>query len=959
MNTLNPNNEQYFDALEFAAELCDSRVFSVFHINIRSFNKNADELSIFLSQLPTKPSVIVLSETWFSCNNNADLVGYRSVHVYRDERRGGGISVFTKISMSSIPICELCYVGANMEICSISLNLSNIRIAVIGIYRPPNGSLPLFFGELNNILSECNPGDRVFLLGDLNVDLLNPSVCESELIDVCSSNSFLPLITSPTRLSQYSVSCIDHIWFNQLEETVAGVLKLDISDHFAVFAAIKLQNPNSDIIVKKFRDHSESCIRLLRTRVSAFVGDFDALRDGDGGDVSCETQRFCVGLYDVYNVCCPLRSKAVSVSRMLKPWINRDLINCVNRKHMLFKLYRRGEVCFSVYNSFKNILTSVIRKAKARYFMSKFSSGFGDAKETWKNINKLFNKRRTKEIVREIVSNGVEVQDRQVIADTFIEYFSNIGVQLDRNIPCAQSSPLDFMGASSPNSIFIQPSLPAEITSIVHSLPTKSSNFNAVPVFIFKQIIDIVSPVISNLFNRSINTGVFPDCLKLARVVPIYKSGDRCNTNNYRPISILPVLSKVFEKIMFIRLQSFIKSNNLLNDHQFGFREKSSTSDAVSQFLDFVFESFNAKISLLAVFLDFSKAFDTVNHQILCTKLHHMGFRGVALEWFRSYLANRKQFVDIGGTFSQSSEVRMGVPQGSVLGPVLFLLYINDMHRAPRNLNLVHFADDTTVFHFHENVDILTREVNSGLDQLNVWFRVNRLSLNVSKTSYMLFTDGNLIVDPVVSISGRVLQRVKESKFLGIWLDEKLSFAQHIGTLCKSVSQVVGMLNRFSSSVPCATKVSIYYSLIFSRISYGIVVWGFGSAVLLDKLDRIIGKAHKIVNYSIPTQMLTSKLFNVRSTHKYFTAVKFYKSVRLDFHRYFSEIFHALRPSHNYGTRFSELNYNVPQYSKTKCNKSFAYQSISVWNSLSDSVKQCNTLSLFKKRLKLELLERQ
>jgi len=958
MNSLNLNNEQYFDTSDFAAELSDSRVFSVFHINVRSFNKNADELTIFLSQLPTKPTVIVLSETWFSSNNSADLVGYRAVHVFRDERRGGGVSVFTRISISSIPMYDLCYVGDNLEVCSISLNLSNSRITVIGIYRPPNGSIAQFVEELGNILSDRSPRERVFLLGDLNVDLLNPSVCEGELVDLCSSNSFLPLITSPTRVSQFSVSCIDHIWYNQLEETVSGVLKLGISDHFAVFATIKLLNPNSEFIFKKFRDHSEGSIRLLRTRVLAFVADYDVSSDNDSS-VSCATERFCNGLYNIYNVCCPLRSKSVSVSRMLKPWINKELISCVNRKHMLFRLYRRGEVGFPVYNSFKNILTSVIRKAKSRYFISKFSSGIGNAKETWRNINKLFNRRGSRDVINEIVSDGVKVRDAQKIADTFVKYFSNIGTQLDRNIPVIQSSPLDYMGASSPHSIFIQPSVPAEITSVVRGLISKPSNFNSVPVFIFKQIIDIVSPTICNLFNMSINTGVFPECLKEARVVPIYKSGERCNTNNYRPISILPVLSKVFEKVMFNRIQSFVKTNKLLNDHQFGFRENSSTSDAVSQFLDSVFESFSRSISLLAVFIDFSKAFDTVNHQVLCTKLHHMGFRGVALKWFQSYLSNRKHFVDIGGVFSQMSDVRMGVPQGSVLGPVLFLLYINDMYRASGNLNLVHFADDTTVFHFHENLDRLTEEVNSGLAQLNDWFSVNRLSLNVSKTSYMLFTDKKLIVEPVVIISNEILQRVRESKFLGIWLDERLSFARHIETLCKQVSQVLGMINRFSNAVPYATKISIYYSLIYSRISYGIVVWGFGGVTPLDKLEKIIRKAHKIINYGVPAYIQTSKLFNVSSTHKYFTAVKFYKSVRLDSHGYFSEIFDALRPSHDYGTRFRELNYNIPQYSKTKCNKSFAYQSVSIWNSLSDNVKQCNSLSLFKNRLKVELLERQ
>jgi len=845
-----------------------------------------------------------------------------------------------------------------MEMCSISVDLNGNRIKIIGVYRPPNGCVRVFADDLNNILSTHNTKEKIFLVGDLNVDLLDPTVTENEFINVCVANSFLPLITGPTRLSRDSASCIDHIWYNQIDDAVSGILKLDISDHFAVFTSIILQIPNSEFILKRFRDHSENCVQLLRTRVSAFVADFNMSGNPDC-DVNAATVEFCDRLYEIYDNCCPLRSKTVSVDRMSKPWITRELINCVNRKHHLFRLYKRGEVAFAVYNSFKNVLTSLIRRAKSNYFVSKFNSKIGDARETWKYVGRLFNRRITGGTVDEVICNGVKTGDRQNIADIFNRYFSNIGAQLDQNIAPARNSPLDYMGISSPNSIFVQPSVPSEIASIILKLQTKPSNLKTVPVYIFKQIVDLISPVISFLFNGSISVGIFPDCLKVARVVPIHKSGDKCVPSNYRPISVLPLLSKIFEKIMFSKIMFFLKANKLLHNHQFGFRENSSTSDAVSQFLDFVFESVSGKSSVLAIFLDFSKAFDTVNHKILCAKLHHIGFRGIVLKWFESYLADRKQYVEVGGASSSLSNVNMGVPQGSVLGPVLFLIYINDMCKASVKLNFIHFADDTTVFHSHDNIDTLAREVNGELNQLNAWLITNRLSLNVSKTSFMIFSDKKIIHDPVVCISDKVLHRVVKSKFLGIFLDENLSFGPHIDYLCKQVSQAVGMLNRLSSVMPHAVRVLVYFSLIYSRLTYGIIVWGFGSVTRLSKLERIVGKAHGTVNRGVRDGVRCRKLFTVSSAHKYFTAVKFFKSVKLDHHQHFTAIFDSLRPSHNHDTRFGALNYNIPHYSKTKCNRSFQYQAINIWNSLSDDLKRCDSLDSFKGRLKVELLERQ
>jgi hypothetical protein len=262
------------------------------------------------------------------------------------------------------------------------------------------------------------------------------------------------------------------------------------------------------------------------------------------------------------------------------------------------------------------------------------------------------------------------------------------------------------------------------------------------------------------LFNESVLAGLFPNCLKLARVIPIFKSGDTEQASNYRPISTLPVISKLFEKLMYRRFDSFLSKYKILTPCQFGFRSGRSTADAVLEFCDTIYNTVNLGGSVLSVFLDFSKAFDTVNHQILLSKLDHYGVRGLAHDWFRSYLSNRSQYVEVNCIRSEPTFMSHGVPQGSTLGPLLFLLYVNDMNNSSNVLQFVHFADDTTVSLPCESVGLGAGIMNSELSRVDAWLATNRLSLNIKKSSYMLFSATNLVPPFDIRVRDVLIDRV-------------------------------------------------------------------------------------------------------------------------------------------------------------------------------------------------------
>ena len=356
------------------------------------------------------------------------------------------------------------------------------------------------------------------------------------------------------------------------------------------------------------------------------------------------------------------------------------------------------------------------------------------------------------------------------MGNIFNEYFINIGNNLASNIQDSDTNPLNYLGESSPNSFSFMATTPLEIRNVIMHLDNKKASLNNVPIFVLKKIAHIICPLLSDIFNDSINVGLFPDKLKSGRVIPLYKEGPPNDVSNYRPITTLSVFSKIFEKLVHKRMTPFITKYNIVKPYQFGFQKNKCTSDALLEFMENAFDSFNNNQYYLAIFLDFSKAFDTISHEILLKKIEHMGFRGPIHRWIKSYLTNRNQFVNIGEKSSEFLNVKMGVPQGSTLGPLLFILYINDMSNSINNLKIVHFADDSTLHVPLNRNENIAPQINTKLSDVNRWLISNKLHLNVGKTKYMIFSIKDKPPDLNLVIGNSVIARSHVQKFLGLYL---------------------------------------------------------------------------------------------------------------------------------------------------------------------------------------------
>ena len=387
-----------------------------------------------------------------------------------------------------------------------------------------------------------------------------------------------------------------------------------------------------------------------------------------------------------------------------------------------------------------------------------------------------------------------------------------------------------------------------ELVKTIKSFRPKMSSITTIPNFIYKHVCDIIAPILVKLFNSSVRQGIFPNRFKLARVIPLFKSGSKLLLANYRPISLLPFRSKVLEKLIHSRMSAFLIKYNVLYSDQYGFRRGKSTTDAILNFTDMCYKCFNDEKFLLSVFLDFSKAFDTIDQNILIAKLECYGFRGFMLDWFKSYIFNRKQFVDVGGSHSTVRSLNCGTGQGTVLSPLLFLLYINDMNLCS-NLNFVHFADDSTVFYASDSINELCAFFNEELNEIDTWLCANKVSLNVSKSSYTIFSNNDFTGHPSILIRNSKLNFVNSTKFLGITIDNKLDYSLHMQTVCNKLSKSIGIIRKLSSFLPNSVIKQLYLSLVYPHLTYGVEVCGNSSKSKLIRINKLQYKSIQLQQY--------------------------------------------------------------------------------------------------------------
>ena len=630
-------------------------------------------------------------------------------------------------------------------------------------------------------------------------------------------NNFQPCIHHPTRISDNSSTVIDNIFTNVTAIILSGNILTQISDHLPQFLILKNKSISHFSSKSSIYDYSSF-------DETNFINDFrniDFSYLNNSLNIELSYDAFLKDITELVDRHVPSRKCTRKELRFRnKPWINKRIQKMIKIRDRIFKKLKNDKSLTNktLYKKFRSRVATELKRSKIQYFQDYFSSNISNAKKLWSGIKSIIsNKNQISNKINGIRDkNGNMISNSEEISNVFNNYFVNVADNIEKAIPRTSKSPMDYLKTSNPYSMFLSPTTKLEVEDVISNLDsTKSIGPNSIPIKLLKVLKPYISQYLEKLVNQSFLEGHFPSKLRSAKVIALFKKGNSELASNYRPISLLPLFSKVFERIMYNKLYTFLTANNILYPLQFGFQKDRAIDHALIGMTEMIRLTLDNKRFGCGIFVDLQKAFDTVNHNILIAKLEHYGVRGNVLQWFKSYLYDRDQYVSINGTSSTPLRVTSGVPQGSVLGPLLFLIFINDMPNASKKLKFYIFADDTSIYYESETLNEMITRVNKELKLVKKWLNANKLFLNIDKTNYVTFHSTQIKIPPDVriKIGNKILKRAKYFKFLGILLDEYLNRKHHITELSKKLSRACGILFKIRNFLPSNLLIDVYNSL--------------------------------------------------------------------------------------------------------------------------------------------------
>ena len=974
----------------------------VLNANIQSLASKFSDLRDFVFTLGSKNvpiEIISLQEIWSVPDVNLfNLPGYQElVFKSRKSCKGGGIGFFIKKGLTFAVQNDLSSFHERIfESLCIDVDFKHgKKIRFVNIYRPPGNhpvldksdQLNAFFVEFLGLISKLSKDNiESYILMDSNINLLDMSCnpVSSNLVDLCLSNGFFNLISKATRITHHSFSLIDQIFTNSNSTKFqSGVLLTDISDHFFTFSSLCISKSVPKPKLKTSRNFNDESMNSFKVNLSSLNWD-DLLHFQDAELAFNSFWETFKSLFDMHF---PVKKVYFNKNvHKIQGFMTNGLLKSRRTKLKLFNFYisNPSEASLAEYRQYRNIYNNLIRTSKRMYFEQNLDMHKNNPKKMWKFLNESVNRVVNRSNTMEKVSvEGNTISDSPKIANAFNNFFSQIPTKIRNNIPNTQVSALSFL--TNTESIFeLEPCDHFLIEEILNSLETKGTlDIDDISSSFLKKIASLISTPLAFIFNLSFSTGVFPSRLKVSRTVPIFKAGCKDVLNNYRPISCLPILSKVIEKIASKRLYNYLNINNLLYSHQYGFQYGKSTSLPIFHIVDYISKALNNNEFAVGVFLDLQKAFDVVDHGLLILKLKSLGVQGSSLKWFENYLKDRKQFVMINGKFSESFKIiNVGVPQGSILGPLLFLCFINDFHKSNSFFNVL-FADDTTALCKGHDLNILCNFVNLELQKLGTWLRANKLAINTEKTKVMIFHARGRIVPDVtfkfdnndvdcVSNSDLIvpLERISNKcktpafKILGVYLDENLSFDYHFKITKSKIAKSLFSLKNAKNILPAYALKSLYFALIHPYFLYCLPIISSTSQSNINLLYK---------QQKIAIRLISKSKFNAH-TQPLFFSLSILPLPELIIHQRLifmhSYVFSLLPPSFNgmfstnrflNGELYNMRNMDdffVPGVRTENLKRFPLYTFPTAWNSLSAEFKSINQRIMFKSSLKADLLGR-
>lgn len=849
-NTFTDINNNEMENLDF---LC-------VYLNIRSLRKNWDLFLCNINKIIRFVKIIILVETNICDDENRlyQLDGFNTEFINRQNRNGGGIAMYVRK--------EIAYERIDYE----TTYYENIQIQIKGkkewtilaIYRPPKLSEANFIEEMENQMNSINRRQNIIVMGDININIdvqREEELFATRYLDMINSKGLQNIALTNTRvdLNRGSSTTIDHCLVRSAyNEFYAATVETNISDHYTLMCGVPKNTKDQSKTLQK-TILSDNRVHEQLSRI-----DWSILENATNVDDYYEKiVNIFNGVYEKSRINIKIRKREKQ-----NPWMTVEIMSLCKERDKLYNKWKNNRRCMSYetqYKSYRNFVNKRIQHVKSEYYKNRFAEYRKDPKNTWRLINNILGK--TNSNIDEIITRNFQSEaNADSIANKFATRFTE---EIKSIIHSCDLKTYHGSETSVAQSMYLEYVSDGEIGNIISKMSVnKSPGIDNIRAKDFKYNASALVPVTTQLVNKSLEERQFPKKLKIAFVRPIYKSGKKDDPANYRPISILPVLDKIMEEVMANRLQDYIAKYKIVNKNQYGFLKNRNVNQLLREFANTINTNLNKNHHSLVIFIDFKKAFDTLCHKRIIRKLEKIGIRGGLLDWFASYLCERSFKVKVSNCFSNLQNVELGVPQGSILGPLLFILYANDMLSVLRKSIGFQYADDTAIVVSNNNIDCATETMQAEFDNILSWCHDNGLIVNVKKTKLIHIRPPHIVRTPIkirfhsfdclhknqtpLSLTDNCteyIDAVNVYRYLGVEVDYNFKWDHHIKYLCKRLRQAAYALYHLSNYTPFNVLMQAYYSLVESVLQYGIIAWGNAAQYRIMEVQRAQNRIFRIL----------------------------------------------------------------------------------------------------------------
>ena len=782
----------------------------------------------------TSLDVLGLTETWLTSDIDDDELEIEGYSIFREDRgtkgksEGGGVITYVKSCLKVVPLQNV--LDADIEGKLIKIERSRCKPMIIGtFYRPPNFDPYKFIEALSNSFTNLDTSKNEFvIMGDFNIDFSSKkgSKLQRSFKSFLLSHDLHQIIEKATRVTEYSETLIDFICVNNKHRVVQWeVNDTHLSDHSIVVCVLKGGVPKTPFRIIEYRSYK-------KFNKEQFCSDLKEMPWNELNSIGCidEAATHWESLFNrVADKHAPIKKQRVKGFKT--PWVTNEVLQLRRERnyHQSKGRKTRSLYHWQMYRSLRNHINRLEKRLKSEHFCKMIDENKNDSSRMWKSLKDALPRSANHSV--SVIKSGKKVLSKPVqVAEVFNKHFTTIGQKIAKAFGKGNKDARGILQKKTDKSFQLDLVTSNFVKIQLQNLKTnKAIGLDKISARLLKDSADIIAPSLQALINKSFLEGKFPKNWKSAKVVALFKSGDKSNCDNYRPISILPTISKIIERAVHKQFYEFLQVNNLLFKDQFGFRNKMSTSSALLQLTDSLLESMDKGHVSGVVYLDLKKAFDTVDHSLLLWKLTEYGVSTACLKWFRSYLSQRSQQTSVGDALSLKRNVTIGVPQGSVLGPLLFLVFINDLPLSLKYSNTILFADDSVIYYSGKNCNEIQNKMNEDLALVKEWLNDHRLTLNITKSKFVVVGGKQQLKrfkDMTLKIKEDELSRETSYKYLGIIINENMTWGDHIASLQQKVEKRIGLLKRISHLIPRAQRLTLVNTMIIPLFDYGDTVWG-------------------------------------------------------------------------------------------------------------------------------------